>query len=265
VKSAIGGTKTSLTTSSPSSNTELPTINLSPKKPKTYKEKVKAISSHLGILQKPFEIMASPITTVVLGTTLATLVNPVGAGTLVKSVSSKVLTTAIAHPIPVVASALVGVPLVVGVIATKPSLLIDLPKKAFKTGEELVNVVEEHPVATAVLGGVTGGVLLYEGGKAIFGNGGEKTKEKEDKMVALGETPEVVKTGTSGTTSSDLGVPELAPERETTSIMPSKKRRRHPTIKEKPSMVQSLRVNILNRNSANRITKTYLNRELVYN
>lgn len=92
------------------------------------------------------------------------------ATTAAKSVAKTIVQSAVKNPIPTTAAVLAGGPLVAGAISKNPSIVTELPSKAFETGKKLVETIQEHPTATALVGGLTGGVLAYEAGKALLGN-----------------------------------------------------------------------------------------------
>ena len=164
---------------------------------------------------------------------------------------------------------------VVGLIST--GVAVSSPT-AIKTAVKTISSAPESLVGT---GEFIGGVI--EGTKSIA-----DIENKDVKNIALGlglgavatgvilaygylkdkKADKVLDTGKSilpGSKEVDTGTPKEAPTMETTSINPTKKRRRHPTIKDKPSMRQSLRVNIFNSNNSIKQTKTYLNNLPLYN
>lgn len=111
--------------------------------------------------------------TIGLAATLpASAVSAVGAavGTGLKKVGSLVASSFVKSPIATTAGVLVGIPTVAGIISEKPSLVTTLPAKAFNAGAGLVNAIEEHPIASAIIGSVAGGTILYEGAKKILGS-----------------------------------------------------------------------------------------------
>jgi len=135
------------------------------------KDRIKANTSSVKA-NKALEVVANnPYSTAAVATVVA---NPsaalqVGkqAGTSVAKAVGKSFVTA---PIPTSAAVLIGAPVVAGVIRQKPELLVDLPKTSYNAGKGLVDVIERNPVQAALIGGVTGGLLAYEAGSAIFGD-----------------------------------------------------------------------------------------------
>lgn len=159
---------------------------------------------------------------------------------------------AIAHPIQTAAGLFVGAPLVTGVLAGEgqsPEKNIgSLSSAAYNTGQGLINVAQEHPVGTAILGSVVGGVAAYEVGKKIFGS--DNSGVQSVPVIAGNQAP----VQTLEQTQAPL--PENATAEGTKTKRKRRKSRLHPR-----SQTISQRVNVIvnQRNSANRISKRYLN------
>jgi len=92
----------------------------------------------------------------------------------ITGISKAVGKSFVSHPISTTAAVLLGAPMVAGVIKAKPEIITSLPAKSFKGGEKLVEVIEENPVAAAVVGGIPAGVAAYELSKEYLG--GDETK-----------------------------------------------------------------------------------------
>lgn len=84
------------------------------------------------------------------------------------AVGKKAVELAITKPIQTAVGLGVGVPLVAGVISKKPEIVTKAPQVAFNTGQGLVDVITEHPTATALIGSIGGGVAAYEIGKNLL-------------------------------------------------------------------------------------------------
>ena len=217
-------------------------------------------------------------TALVAGGALAT--NPVTSSAIVSAVSKTASTvgkTFVAHPISTAAGVLVGVPLVAGVISKKPELVTSLPSKAFSTGQGLVDVIEEHPVASGIVGGVTGGTLLYEGYKYLTG---EKDVNVEIPTVALPkEIPSVVapeedgisvidKSGQMNTQPYNPTTEPITPKTEKVSSSGTVRRRKRKSKSSVPTSINQ-RVNVIVSNKSSSVgikqNKNYLRERLLYN
>ena len=140
---------------------------------------------------------------IIVGTAAAAIVAPVlatsstaraTAGAVVTKVASSVSSAGgavakavgksfIDSPIKATVGTLIGAPLVIGAIAKKPSVLIDLPKKSYATGGKIVEVVQKNPVPSAIIGGISGGVLGYELIDKLFG----KSEQLSGDLKAVGD------------------------------------------------------------------------------
>jgi len=166
-------------------------------------------------------------------------------------------------PIPTTVATLIGAPLVFGAVTKNPKLITDLPKQSFNLGQKLASVPEEHPVGTAVVGGLVGGVLLYEAFKAAkekFGFGKDKVIEtinnvtipdlqqyKDDSNIIMPDNKTKDLPSTDKTLYSDIPItPEtqIAGKAASTAIT----KRKHYVAKKQVSN-QSVRVNIFNQSS----------------
>jgi len=170
-------------------------------------------------------------------------------GTLLKSVGSKVVSSALAHPIQTTAAALVGVPFVVGAIKSNPSLVTSLPSNSFSAGAGLAKTIEEHPVASGIIGSVAGGALLYEGYKALTGgdttiNNNGLASEIPASNGAVTNLPSTTGTGTIPTNQEK----PITPETQTISVGKRKKARHKTTVKQQSAIINRVSVLINNRN-----------------
>lgn len=182
---------------------------------------------------------------------VATVANPTGALAFGKAsgqmalkagsfIGKEVVKSAVAHPIPTAASVLIGAPLVAGVVFQKPSLVTDLPKESFNTGRKLVGVIQDHPVESAVIGGITGGVLAYEGYKALTGTSSTNTPSGA-----------VLPTNSGGLVPTDISNAATQPITPATQVMGreiSTSSRRRKKASKKINSTQNVRVQIVNQN-----------------
>jgi len=204
-------------------------------------------------------------------------------GAVSKAISTAITGTAkaigksfVAHPISTSAGVLLGAPLVAGVISKKPELITSLPSKAFAGGQGLVNVIEEHPVTSAVVGGVAGGTLLYEGYKYLTdGNKVEIPSVALPKEIPSSVDEEdaisvIDKSGEFKTQPTQPFTPITTPTTPKTETLkngsPTKRRKSKKTT---PPQNISQKVNVIVSNKSSSIgvkqSKTYLKERLLYN
>lgn len=95
----------------------------------------------------------------------------------------------VSHPISTAAAGLIGAPLVFGALSKKPEVIIQAPKAAYESGQKIVDLITDHPVASAVIGGVTGGVAAYEGYKYLFPDTATSKLPSTQTLPAAGIAP----------------------------------------------------------------------------
>jgi len=188
----------------------------------------------------------------VLGTSIAATGAALAVATGAAGSAAKgVISSAAAHPIQTVVGGVIGVPLIVGAIAgsgQSPEVTVGkLSGGAYKAGETLVNTAQEHPIVTAIIGSVTGGVAAYEVGKEFFG--GEDSK--------ITQLPTIPATGMPVQTLEDSQKPqgqELPEGVQAQGSKASKKRRK--TRSEPRRQTISQRVDV--RVGVNAANKKYI-------
>jgi len=177
---------------------------------------------------------------------------PVATMSLLSSATSTIGKQATQHPIQTFIAGTVGIPTVLGVIAEKPSLLTSLPQTAYEGGKKLVNVIEEHPIASAIVGSVGGGVALYEAGKAIG-----IFDDKNNNTITPNYAVMTQTTPTAEQEEVSL-TPSIEPQQQ--DIMPSvPRKKRKKLIKPAPTQTQSQRMNVqINNVELSGRTKKYI-------
>lgn len=196
-------------------------------------------------------VVAAPLTSVGK-TALAKVGTSVVTGS--KALPGLVGSQFIKNPIATSAGLLVGVPLVAGVIASKPSIIVEAPQKAFKAGSSFAGFVSDNPVPIAI-GASLGGALLA--GKALSG----LLPPGEDKGVTIlpvdtptGPVRAVASLPSAGSVPSS-NVPLTPPTQVLgRSVSSTARKRKSPKLRQTPS--QSVRVNILNQQNGRFISSS---------
>jgi hypothetical protein len=129
-------------------------------------------------------------------------------------------------------------------------------------------ILKESPIISATLGAV--GLVAVGTGVANVVSGVLTRKEMEEQTAIFQEQADLMAQGQSGQLIKEksLGSGGIAPTQETQDLTPSRKRRKSRTAKKTPSVMQSVRLNIINNNknaySVQRIKERYIN-EPLYN
>lgn len=143
---------------------------------------------------------------------------------------------------------------------------------------ELKRIAKENPALLAAIGAA----VVIAGGKALMiYNSWKSTQIQKDIRDIMENPPTPPATPPASPPVPPPNAPPIAPEpelpketikatdegkpitAETTTISTSKRRRKRSRMKDLTPMRQSMRVNIVNSYSANRLTKNYLNREVL--
>jgi hypothetical protein len=236
---------------------------------------ISGVSSAKQLLTEPKTALtiAAVETAAVVAAVNPTATAALGAKLIPSSLTGKIVVGALAVP---AAVAVVSHP---STVTKTVSGVLNVEKNLIKVAaepnvENVKNLVSENPV---IVGGAVsvGSIALLRGATGLLANTGATiantiaTKENTgatEPTTAAGQIP-------VGTIEPAL-VPEKAISTNeeipattaTTTIKTGKKRYRKAKVKQiTPSMRQSLQVLINNRNSANRINKNYIKRELLYN
>jgi hypothetical protein len=181
-----------------------------------------------------------------------------------------------------VKSAAVGLiaPAVITAVAEKPQALVNVPAEAASYSSDVGALIANPSLAgatalfkehTAAVG-ITAAAAALVVGKAVIPAIATYQNTQAEKantaamsnsgMQVIGAAPlESTGVGSDGTLKTDTSQ-IVTPATESIS---TKKRSRKAKVKTSSSIRQSVRVNILNNNSANRKTVTYLNRIPLYN
>ena len=205
-------------------------------------------------------------------------------GAVSKAISTAITGTAkaigksfVAHPISTSAGVLLGAPTVAVIISKKPELITSLPKKAYEGGQKLVDVIEENPNASAVVGGIGGGVLLYELYDKLLKDkdkdlniqipGGSLPKEIPSSVDEEDAISVIDKSGQMNTQPYTPITTPTTPKTETLKNGSPTKRRK--SKKATPPQNISQKVNVIVSNKSSSIgvkqSKTYLKERLLYN
>jgi hypothetical protein len=197
-----------------------------------------------------------------------------GAGNVAKTVAKALVPTTAKG---VITTAIVA-PVAVGVLSKNPSAPLQVTSSLVNVGqgigtfssnptlENALNIAKENPIITA-LGGVAilgAGVKTIVPAIASYENT-QAIKEQTGVLKAGGNVIPVIPQETQGEVIPLATDTTGIKTQETTSIKakPSVKRGKAKTSTK--GMIQSVRVNVINRNSANRQTKNYLNRVAMFN
>lgn len=198
----------------------------------------------------------------IAATGAALLVTTGAAAKAVKVVAPKVASTAIAHPLATASGVLVGAPLLTGVISKKPELVTELPKKSFETGQGLVDIISEHPIASGAVASVTGGVAAYEVGKAIFGKG-ETVIENNIPEVSAATTPALEAIPSASLNQTPVNPSQNIPTTPQTVSIAPKKRYKKRKVATSPIFRNNVHIEIDNK-PVGMSNKRYL-RQVIYN
>jgi len=165
-------------------------------------------------------------------------------GSAAKATGSMIGQSFVKAPIQTSAAVLVGAPLIAGVIASDPQIVTEIPKKSFQTGASLIETIKEHPIGTAILGSVAGGVAAYEGYKALTDEGIIKEETKEKILNSSEEALPVSQSGNKGISSAVPITPETQIIGKAAKSVSIRKKKKKGGFLE--GNRQTMRVNIFN-------------------
>lgn len=232
------------------------------------KQVLKVVKPSSSIAQQPISTTTSQLQkttagkilgTAIAGTAVALAVTAVPSASLATAgkTAGKVAVSIVKNPVGAVKTAVGGV-LVGGAIAGGGLTLLPVVFKGGKVGAEVLTGKKD--LTPENIGDVAKVVGLVAGGAVVAGVAGYVGKK-----VLEGGLPEVVGTAPLETVGSALQTDTQGVTTQATESISTKKRARKAKVKRFDGVRQSVRVNVINRSSANRKTVTYLNRVPLYN